>query len=418
MKKSPFSRTAMVLLLAFAIAMFAASALLEGYGEDLIGGEKAGPGSYSASAVGYAGFYDILRRQNRPVMRKTGEERALVGPRGTLIVAEPDDSVLYGDYGTTLMTTPRLLIVLPKWSGQPDSKRPDWIAKAVPAPIAYAEQTLAMAAVNSAVIREDWPTNWDHNDLGVVPSGSGWTQLIRSEELRPVVGSAKAMLVGELRQDNKIIWVLSDPDVMANHGIGRGDNAAFMTVLVDRLRSWNNDDDRAPVVFDETVHGFRTAEESPVKLLFRFPFVVVTALLCASAILLARAGTGRFGAARTPPPEMDFGKSRLIGNGARLLDYAGHHALVLSRYTRLTARSAAAALHAPPGLDEPELARWLDRVGKARGVNGSCADILQAVDNTNAGDGKDLSGLFACARNIHRWKGELLHGTSAHRRDR
>lgn len=417
MSKGPFSGTAVALLLAFAIAMFAASALLEGYGEGLVAGENAGPGSYSVSAVGYAGFYDILRRQNRPVIRKTGEKRALVGPRGTLIVAEPDHSVLRDGYSLTLTNVPRLLLVLPKWQGQPDKDRPEWISKAVPAPVTHAENILALAIANSEVIREDWPTAWEHNELGVSPSGSGRVRLIRSGELRPVVGGPDAMLVGELTQGNRTVWVLADPDVMANHGIGRGDNALFMTTLVDRLRMWNNDDHKAPIVFDETVHGFRTAEESPVRLLFRFPFVVVTALLCASALLLARAGASRFGAARVPPPETDFGKSRLIGNGARLLDYSGHHALVLTRYIRMTARSAAAALHAPPGLDGPELARWLDRVGKARGVNRSCADILRAVADKDAGGGKDLSGLFAAARDIHRWKGELLHGTSAHRRN-
>ena len=419
MSKGPFSGPALILLLSCAVALFAASALLEGYGEgSAAGGKKAGPGAYSVSALGYAGFYDTLRRLERPVVRSAGRARAMAGQRGLLIVAEPDIFALPHEYIASLADMPRLLLVLPKRHGERDSARPEWIARAIPVPVDYAQQTLALVAGDGSIARGDWPVAWKINELGVTPSGSGWVQLARSKGMRPVVGNDDGMLVGELRHGDDIVWVLSDPDLMANHGLGKGDNAAFMVALVDRLGSLDNSGGNGPIVFDETAHGFQEAESSPVALLFRFPFVIVTALLCVSALLFARAGASRFGAPRTPPPETDFGKSRLIGNGARLLDYAGHHALVLERYARMTVRSAAVALRAPSGLSEDELARWLDRVGKARGVKDSCADILHTVDTIIAGDAKNLSGLFACARNIHRWKGELLHGASAHRRAR
>ena len=418
MSKGPFSVPALILLLSCAVALFAASALLEGHGGDAAGGNRAGPGAYSVSALGYAGFYDTLRRLERPVVRSAGRARATAGQRGLLIVAEPEIFGLPHEYIASLAEMPRLLLVLPKRQGERDPARLEWIAKAVPVPVEYAQQTLALVAGDGAVARGDWPAAWKTNELGVTPSGTGWVQLARSKDMRPIVGNDDGMLVGELRHGDNIVWVLSDPDVMANHGLGRGDNAAFMFTLVDRLGSLDNSGDNGPIVFDETVHGFQEAESSPVALLFRFPFSIVTALLCVAALLFAYAGASRFGAPRAAPPETDFGKSQLIGNGARLLDYAGHHALVLDRYARMTVRFVAVALHAPPGLAEDELLCWLDRVGKARGVKDSCADILHTVDTIIAGDAKNLSGLFACVRNIHRWKGELLHGTSAHRRAR
>ena len=418
MSKVPFSGPALILLLACAVALFAASALLEGHGGDAAGGDKAGPGAYSVSALGYAGFYDTLRRLERPIVRSAGRARATAGQRGLLIVAEPDISGLPSEYIASLANMPRLLLVLPKRFGEREPARPEWIAKATPVPVEYAQQTLALVAGDGSIARGDWPAVWKTNELGITPSGTGWVQLARSKDMRPVVGNDNGMLVGELRHGDNIVWVLSDPDLMANHGLGKGDNAAFMVTLVDKLGSLDNSGGKGPIVFDETVHGFQETESSPAALLFRFPFSIVTVLLCVAALLFARAGTSRFGAPRTAPPETDFGKSQLIGNGARLLDYAGHHALVLDRYARMTVRFVAVALHAPPGLAEDELLCWLDRVGKARGVKDSCADILHTVDTIIAGDAKNLSGLFACARNIHRWKGELLHGTSAHRRAR
>jgi hypothetical protein len=126
-----------------------------------------------------------------------------------------------------------------------------------------------------------------------------------------------------------------------------------------------------------------------------------------------------------PGAPLDFGKGKLIDNSARLLDYAGHHAALLTRYVRMTVHLAARGLHAPPGLDETALAAWLDRVGKARGTAGSCLDILNNLDRPSSGkrrnaaenrDSGRVAGLFASALAIYNWKGEILHGSSATRR--
>ena len=45
MSKGPFSVPALILLLSCAVALFAASALLEGHGGDAAGGNRAGPGA-------------------------------------------------------------------------------------------------------------------------------------------------------------------------------------------------------------------------------------------------------------------------------------------------------------------------------------------------------------------------------------
>lgn len=415
MKKTSFSPAAIVLLLTGSVALFALSVLLHAYDTTPAAtSAKSGPGSFSTSAIGHAGFYDMLQRLDWPVGRSVGNTLSLVGANGTLIVAEPDLKHVSSADGIKLMSAPALLLVLPKWQGTPDAGRPSWISEAKPIALGIARGTLNLTAGGSDVLRTVWPEQWQTNELPFTPTGSGIIQLIRSRELRPIIGTSEGMLVGESITYGKVVWVLSDPDIMANHGIGSGDNALFMIALLEQLRQQNSTDPDAPIIFDETVHGFVEAEGSAIKLMFRFPFVVVTVLVSVTAVLLVLATTSRFGVPQTTPPELDFGKRRLIGNSARLLDSAAHHASVLRRYVRMTLRSTARSLHAPPGMNEAETAAWLDRIGKARRVSLSCTAILHSVPPDGT-DSKNLIRLFESARDIHLWKGEILNGPESRR---
>lgn len=417
--KSSFSPLALAVLIAGALLLFGLSVLLHAYDNSPIShGSKADPGGYSSSAIGYAGFYDILRRMDRPVERNVSNPLAAVGSDGTLVVAEPDLGRIGETEAIRVVSAPRVLLVLPKWDGQPNREKPTWLWDYHGVPLTRARETLALVTMSSDVFRAQWPEEWTTNLLDIAPAGGGIVQLIRSKEMKPIVGTADGMLVGELILHKNVIWVVSDPDVASNHGIGKGDNAAFMVTAIDHLRYRNNPAGKGNIVFDETVHGYSETGETPVKLLFRFPFVIVTALLIMTAILLGVAGVGRFGKAREPKPPLDFGKAKLIENGARLLDYAGHQGVVLKRFVSMTVRTAGQALHAPSGLDEQALAVWLDRTGKSRGVGRSCLEILQNANSIDINDAHNLNRLFACARDIHIWKGEILNGSSIHRHNR
>ncbi|UQZ90188.1 hypothetical protein C4J81_13650 [Deltaproteobacteria bacterium Smac51] len=421
MKNTVFTPSTLALLLACALTLLALSVLLPAFDDAPVSrGSRSSPGSFSTSAIGHAGIYDVMRRLGRPVRRAVSNTLATVGSRGTLIVAEPDLRLIKSEDGLRLLSAPRLLLVLPKWRGFQDEDRPAWIGEVMPVANLNPQQTLALVAGQSWVIRKEWPKEWEGNELPFKPSGSGGlVQLIRSKELRPVVGTEEAMLVGEMREGRNRIWVLSDPDVMSNHGLGRGRNAAFMVTLLDALAATDGGGGaEAPIVFDETVHGFQAAQWSPMKLLFRFPFAVVTALVCAAALMMVLAGTGRFGVARRSKRALDFGKAGLIANGARLLDYAGHHEVILRGFIRLTVRSAAAALHAPGGLAGKNLIEWLDRVGRSRGLKTSCSDIMRDAFDKHGKNAGGLDRLYKNARKIYRWKGDILNGSGTSRVNR
>lgn len=416
MKRPPFSGQALVLLVACAMALFALSVLLHAYDDSpMATGSRARPGSYSTSAIGYAGLFETLRQLDYPVTRSVGHTLSLVGIHGTLILAEPDTHRLGREETYSLMAAPRILLILPKWRGNPDPARPAWISQAELLGPGVARQVLGLVTAHADVFHAEAPKEKPHNALGVEPEWPEVLQLVRSDRIRPIVGSHNGMLVGELLSEQGTVWILSDPDIASNHGITRGNNAAFMAALLDTLRMRENSTTDAQIVFDETTHGFEAAQGTPVKLLFRFPFVAVSGLLCATAVLLVLAGGGRFGPARRAGRDTAFSKQGLIENGARLLDYAGHHASVLQRYVSMTIRTTAALLHAPPGLDEIGLMAWLDRIGEARNVTRSCESIAREAAGITPENAHKLSRLLECARDIHVWKGEMLDGPARNR---
>lgn len=420
MNKSPFSATTIVLLVTAAVALFALSVLLSALDDpQAASGERSAPGAYSVSAIGHAALYDLLKRLDWEVSRGVGNTLASVGKRGLLVIAEPDLHSMTGDGALKLTLASKMLLVLPKWRGVPDPDRPTWIGNVGPVPLGIAQGTLDLVHPAGRVVRKASSGAWATNALGVAPAVSGPLQLVESEGLRPLVGGADGILVGVFEDGERTIWILSDPDVLANHGVGKGENAEFMLALLGVASGRGAGSASVPIVFDETVHGYKERRESPLKLLFTFPYVVLTILACAFALVVALAGTSRFGPARRAKPPLDFGKAKLIDNSARLLDYSGHQGVVLKRYVEMVVRQTARALHAPQGMDESELRAWLDRIGKSRRVSILCGEIMRRADSVNAANAENAPFLLQCARDIHRWKGEMVYGagTGADRGD-
>jgi hypothetical protein len=415
--KPVFSRSALTIFIAAAVALFALSFIAASREGSLKRGDGSGPGAYSTSSIGYAGLYDTLNAAGLQVQANASDPAGAAGKRGTLIVAEP---IIQLAMSRGVGEAERTLLVLPKWQWKADDKNSAWVSEVRPVSLMDAQTTLALLSTAGAtVLRAKAPQRWDVNEFSHSPAMGEIAQLIRpSDAMRVLVGSGDAALLAELETGGRVTWILSDPDVMSNHGLGRGENAAFMAEVISALSARGNEDfrGRRAIVFDETVHGFIAKPDSLLSMMLSFPYAIITILTCASAALFAAAGAGRFGAPLAPRPPAAFGKARLIDNCARLLDYGGHHAVTLKRYARMIVSDAARALHAPDGMDEGKLVEWADRVGESRNVPASCSSIMSGLDRANAPRGADLANLTRAARAAHQWKGEILNGSSVHRK--
>jgi hypothetical protein len=179
----------------------------------------------------------------------------------------------------------------------------------------------------------------------------------------------------------------------------------FSVALLNALRSADGN-----VVFDEVVHGFTDQLDSPYKLLFQFPFVLATIQGAIAVVLLLWATLRRFGAPVSPPRPLQAGKRSLIETTANLLDIAPHRPIMIQRYVHATVADVARQLHAPAGLSQAALVEWLGRAGRARAVAIDCTDLVRSADELAAGGRAGAAALTTLARNIFRWKLEVLDG--------
>jgi hypothetical protein len=365
------------------------------------------PSTFSRSAIGYAGIADVMHRLGARVVKSRRDSVARLDPEGVLIVAEPSPSVTPQQMGS-LMNAHTVLLVLPKWTGQASESHRGWISSAEELPESMARSAAQMSGIE--VVRVPSVSGWSHNEIGRIPAFSDGIQLIKSSRLRPVVSGDAGMLVGEMRSGRRRLWILADPDVMQNRGLATPANAAFSVALIDAMRGADGN-----VVFDEVVHGFEEKEGSPLRLLFEFPFVLATIQGALAISLLLWATMRRFGATVSPPVALPAGKLALIETTAKLLDLPRHRPIMIQRYVHAVVHDVARQLHAPAGLSEPALIEWLRRTGRAREVEVDCGALLQRADELVA-FGRGGASLATLARDIFRWKREVIDGVSGYSR--
>src|SRR5262249_21864662 len=144
-----------------------------------------------------------------------------LGRGGVLVVAEPNISLRKDDAIAPLLKAEKVLLVLPKWIGLPSDRHPGWLRIVRERSTFEAKQVLSLVAPRMDVVQEEDTVQWTANELGLAPNVRKPTQLITGTGLRPIIGSERGMLVGELVERNRTVLVLSDPDVISNHGLAR-----------------------------------------------------------------------------------------------------------------------------------------------------------------------------------------------------
>jgi hypothetical protein len=401
------------LLLAFiglAIGAFVLSLYL--MGKEDPAEARHGANSFSSSAIGYAGIAEVLQKFGMRVV-KSRRNPAEQAEGGVLIVAEPRMELLPTLIVPILPEAETTLLILPKWGGESKGEKTNWISRAFPITTAQIQRVLGLAVDRPQIERRDLVTNWSVNEIGVAPHRSERLQLIKSDKLKPLVAAGDGILLGELEKDGRTIWVLSDPDLIANHGLNEdGKGAEFAVALIKRLA-----DGGKLVVFDETVHGFQARPDAALNLLFQFPYSIITLQVVIAAALLLWATMGRFGPPEIPPPPLGAGKAGLISNVADLMEFAGHERMIIQRYVESTIRDTARQLRAPKNLSYEQTLEWLSRIGKARNITRDCASIARLATGLANGRGHiDIAKFADAARQIHQWKQEILDGPSIHTR--
>lgn len=401
--EEPFRRATLIGLISLSAASLLGALLLAVLAPTEKGPRGAvRPTARGRGALGHRAFVELLRRLDVRVA-VGGPTRA--GSDVALIVAEPsldrERSPAEGlRLRQVLQSSPRALLVLPKWTGTPDPHRPGYLSSAELLPATTPADVLAAAGIEGQVLRvaeSIGSSSWSGELKGAPDLAPA--QLVVSTQLKPILSSNGRVLLGERFTPGGKLLVLADPDLLSNHGLRRGDDAPLAVALVDRLRGG------AGVQFDESFHG-GAHDEGPWRALLRFPLAlaVVQALLAGAVLLWA--GMRRFGAPLPSDPPLAAGKAALIESMAELLRFGGHSAHALDRYLRSSLQEVAAALHAPAELRGQKLEAWLDRLGaRARvpRVEELWRDAARASGSRTA--------LVEAARKVHSWRTGMLHGS-------
>lgn len=412
MTPASFSRRGVIVLAGVAAASLLATFSLGAFGELLAEPATFGPDSFSRSALGHKAFVELVKAQGRTVLvsRHRTRDRAHEGAATALLeprVGDEDGGRSKATLSDIEAGAARLLVVLPKRIGFPDQLRPRWIGTVRYAPIEDANRVLEALSLEATAIRPPASVGTWRGELP--PPELSDPQLVRSEKLHPLLSADGGMLVGELRDGELHLIVLSDPDILETHGLGRGRNAELVMAILGRLGG-------PPVlVVDETLHGHEI-EPSITRELLRFPLVLATLQALVTLGLLAWAAVVRFGRPLAPASLLRPGKAFLVEHTAELLRAGGHAGEAARAYLRAAREEVLARVPPPGGAETPTA--WLARLEAARGEAGMLRRLEERVARIE--DGKRGAAVEAvrAAQQISRWREELTDGAAGDPRTR
>ncbi len=356
---------------------------------------------FSRSAVGHMALAELLRAEGREVKVNRSREALGVEDDDLLLILAPNTAEHDIDHLRALIEQAlargrAVLMALPKWSTTPSSAQRGRIARAQLVDAKRAAKPLGAVDVlaNDTLARPEDAVEWRTAIDGLQPTIERPQLLVHNflvrNKIEPLVSTADKVLVGQM--PNTRLLVLADPDVLANHGLPKGDNAALTRALIDRLLPTDG-----AVVFDETLHGFAIVP-SVWRLLFQPPYLAATLLAIAAMAFTVWRAAARFGAPLDTGAAAAFrgGHGQLIENAGRLLAAGGHGALVAERYAQMTLAEAHRRLHLQQESVAVSALATLNAVGERRGVRARLPASLRAQRP------------LALARSCQRWAREMF----------
>jgi len=408
-----FSRRGLGWLIGSVAVSFVAYVLLGVYGQDLERRPTPEANTFSDSALGHQGLAGFLRSMGLGVISRQSPSGGGLGPRHPLILAEPRDLSRLKELSREAanLAAP-LVLVLPKWAAGPPSKeKPEWLSEVKLRSLSQVERVAnALGEEGRKVevlrvrglpggLRCSPGQGLSRPELGIAAVS---LQLLKpSPGLKPLLECPGGILIARLETEPGV-YLIADPDILNNQGLGREDNAA----AVYGFLTW--DLGAAGAVFDETIHGFNRASGLLAEAL-RFPLALATlqSLLLLGVVLWA--GMGRFGKPLPAPTALAAGKETLIDNTAKLLASGGHAADSLQRYFGATTRAVAAHYFLPPDLAEGERLARLQRLTDRRGRTFDLAALERSFQELPPGRrGEERAARLA--RQLHDWRREMTDG--------
>ena len=421
-----FTRRALWFIFGLGGAMLALTVVLLWSADDVVEVSSIDTDSFSESAIGHKALVEMLEEQGFDVERGRYRSHEQVWRGDLLVLAEPH--LMAGDRGNTELlkkyrhmiaaNSGATMLVLPKRDGVRHDTRPNWLGASFmmhASDITYVLLATGMKQVGvSRTGRSAASISWlsslpEVSTLQVATSKVQDVQLILpGEGIEPLITSPYGILFARVESDlrDEPIYVLSDPDLIATHGLHRGENAVLVEALVrEALPSRGGE-----VIFDEVIHGH---EQIPPfeKRLFRFPLLPMTLQVGLLLVFLFWKLLCRFG-----PPlgsgrrEREAGKTFMIEHTAMLLEDGGHLGYTTERYIWMVLQDTARQLNAPARMSQDEMVSWLEKMARTRGLHSELRRIVTRTHNIS--DGLEVATrarALELARRVDRFRKDMTH---------
>ncbi len=350
-----FNPRVVLAMIVFGAAAFLATLYFIGSGQT--GGRINDGGAHAAGKglTGYAALAAYLEAEDHEVVLSRSQARfddyaLIVLTPGHEADAEDIDAILdlRGAIGPTLVIVPKWrTAALPSFPGSEAEE--GWVRLGDPAPAGWVARLddgrdFATRFVQAAKASD---RRWSgYGTTGRLPDPR--FQVADTNALTPLVrdvtGATMAGLVPENRSGGDYpVAFLVEPDLVNNYGFADRAGARLAAALIDDL----SNDGELPVVFDLTLNGLGT-QQNLLTLAFRPPFLAATLCLLLALLVIGWRALSRFGPPIAQSPEIPFGKTQLVVNGAGFIQRAKRFHLLGSPYADIIERRIARTLGLRP----------------------------------------------------------------------
>ena len=393
-----------VLLVAISAISLLGLMLLFAYAPDLRSDTSNGGDTVSHSAIGFSGLKELLSLSGVATELDRGP---LASPdtKPSLVILTPDAGASARDLTEYEFMAPTL-IILPKWLVATQFPREDWVSKSGMVPDGSVGIMVHGIAPGVTLVTRPGSAKNIAVILGpsALPGLSAFT-LPRVEELRSI-GGAKSLLIARnygpilamAHHGGQPVYILSDPDLMNDHGLSDLTTARAAMMIIAQLRQGNG-----PVRFDVTLNGLGR-DPSLLRAIFQTPLVGATICSLLAALLIGWHAASRFGAPMEPGRVFARGKKILAANTADLLRMMGREGAMAARYVQ-SARDMALARLGVRRASAPEQDELLAIIERGNGIGVTYAEL--ALEAEGARTGADLQRIAAKA---YAWRKGITRG--------
>ncbi len=400
----PFTRTATLALIGIGASAFFGALIILVFADLFDPDAQVGANSYSKSAIGHAAAIELLDELDIDVMVSRRNPVDTEIATETVVLAEPSLTHLGDEFVEVVAEAPTLFLILPKRYGQRSALQPRWIEQQGLVGTTLPLGVLQKFSENSRLDRPEGEQEWQsHAFPDLVPELAD-PQLFSANNVIPLIEGDDGILLGRIERPQGPLYILSDPDLISNHGLADGDNAAIFALLMEYISLAGS------LHWDETSHGFKISD-SVWRTAFEPPLLSITIATCFASVILLLVTTYRFGAPLPAPEVRARGKSALVGALADLLSMQRHHNELMRRYLNYGLRDTIVRMNVPSRMTEAQSIDWIIDVGLSRGISRGIAETPMHIYDATKNNQLDNATLTRLIQKFYQWKMELLDGS-------